>query len=89
MLKNLEARAKAILGEDATESLKETSNNLLDLTAPNNWNIHIEGNAAIQMDSDFEMLMISVGSQTNEDLERISIKKFYYLLNFLKEKNKQ
>ena len=56
---------------------------------PNIWNIYIPGNMEVEMETEFEKFMLAVSEHTNENIDNISVFRFYSLLSYIKEKNKK
>ena len=50
--------------------------------------VFIKGNAELKMSNGFEEFMFLVAEHTKEDLEKISLLRFYSLLDYIKSKNK-
>lgn len=55
---------------------------------PNVWNINEPGNMEIEMEVEFEKLLIAVSEFTNEDIDELSTYRFYALISYLEDKNK-
>lgn len=75
--------------EDGEKELTESNNDLLRLTTPDFWNTNIEGNAEVRTEREYDLLLLAVGEHTKEDLDKITIKKFYSLLEYIKQKQKK
>lgn len=58
------------------------------LNLPNTWNINSPRNMEVEMETEFEMFMLAVGEHTTEQIDTITVFRFYALLGFIKEKNK-
>jgi len=61
---------------------------MLRLSKPSVWNVYMNGNAELEHEVGFEYLMFSVAEHTNEDLDNITVFRFYALLDHIKNKNK-
>lgn len=61
---------------------------MLRLSAPRIWNVYLPGNAELEMESGFELFMLSVSEHTTQDLDKITVFRFYSLLEYIKGKNK-
>ena len=61
---------------------------MLRLSKPSLWNVHMQGNAELEMETGFEDFMFLVAEHTNEDLDKITVFRFYSLLDYIKNKNK-
>jgi len=61
---------------------------MLRLSAPSLWNVYQTNNAELEMETGFELFMFSVGEHTNEDLDKITVFRFYSLLEYIKSKQK-
>ena len=61
---------------------------MLRLSKPNLWNVHLAGNAELEMETGIEDFMFMVAEQTQEELEKITVFRFYSLLNYIKSKDK-
>jgi hypothetical protein len=48
----------------------------------------MSGNAELEMEVGFEDFMFMVAEHTNEDLDKITVFRFYSLLDYIKSKNK-
>jgi hypothetical protein len=87
-IKHLFSRLDKILGKDTQEEKEKAEKDMLRLSKPNLWNVHISGNAELEMETGFEDFMFMVAEHTKEDLEKITVFRFYSLLNYIKSKNK-
>lgn len=80
-------------GKLAGEKIKDDEidrkeRDLLALDTPNIWNINTAGNMEVEMETEFEKFMLTVGEHTKEKLDEITVFRFYALLGYIKEKNK-
>jgi UDP-N-acetylglucosamine transferase subunit ALG13 len=57
------------------------------MTAPQVWNVYVEGNAEIQMEVGFEEFLIQIGEHTKKDVNKLNVFEFYTLVKYLKSKN--
>lgn len=85
------ARGKSIfdriLGNADEADTLEAENEMMRLSIPQNWNVFIKGNAELKMSNGFEEFMFLVSEHTKEDLDKISLLRFYSLLDYIKSKN--
>ncbi len=88
-IRYLHARLNRILGEENTEEIETHENEMLRLTIPSLWNVHIKGNAELKMEMGFEEFMFLVAEHTTEDLDKITVLRFYSLLDYIKGKEKR
>jgi hypothetical protein len=86
-IKQLNARLDNILGQDSKEDKVSAENEMLRMSKPSLWNVHMEGNAELEMETGFEDFMFLVAEHTNEDLDKITVFRFYSLLDYIKSKN--
>lgn len=61
---------------------------MLELRKPNVWNTNIAGNMEVETEVEFEKFLVSLSEYTNENLEEITVFRFYALIDLLKEKHK-
>lgn len=59
---------------------------MLELRKPNVWNTNVEGNMEVETEVEFEKFLVSLSEHTNENLEEITVFRFYSLIDLLKEK---
>lgn len=82
------SRLDAVLGLDVKEDIKDSENEMLRLSKPNLWNVYLDGNEEIKMESDFEVWMYEIQEQApSVDLDKITVFRFYSLLDYIKNKN--
>ena len=78
----------ALLEEEGAEELAERAKyEQYKMTAPQVWNVYIEGNAEIQMEVGFEEFLIQIGEHTKKDVNNLNVFEFYTLVKYLKSKN--
>lgn len=77
---------EVITGVDDSEAINRHEKNMLSIDSPNIWNINIKGNMEIEMEVEFEKFLLSVSEHTKEDLNKITVFKFYAIIEFVKEK---
>jgi hypothetical protein len=77
-----------ILGGRNEADILEHENELLRLSIPKDWNVHNKGNAELEMSNGFEEFMFCVAEHTKEDLNTITLLRFYSLLDYIKSKQK-
>jgi hypothetical protein len=85
-LKHLESIVDDIMGLDSLEAKDEAEGEMLRLSKPSIWNVYMDGNAEIKNDVGFETFLFTVSEQTKEDLDKITVYKFYSLLEYIKSK---
>ena len=86
-IRELEAGYSALLEEEgAQERYTTAKHEKLKLNAPHVWNVYIDGNMERQMEVGFEEFLLNVAEHTSEDLNTITVFRFYTLLNYLKNK---
>lgn len=85
-IKQLEAIVDGILGQETTEDQIKYENEMLRLSKPNVWNVYLPGNAELDHEVGFEGFMFAVAEHTNEDLDKITVFRFYSLLDHIKSK---
>lgn len=86
-LKQMAAIVKGILGDESAKEQQDAEFEMLRLSKPSVWNIYIGGNMELQMENGFETFLFSVQEYTKEDLEKITVYRFYCLLEHIKNKN--
>jgi hypothetical protein len=86
-IKQLNARLNKILGQDSQEDKEKAENEMLRLSKPNLWNVYLPNNAELEMEVGFEDFMFTVAEHTKEDLDKITVFRFYSLLDYIKSKN--
>lgn len=84
----MESIVDEILGKDTTESQQEAKKEMLRLSKPSVWNVYIHGNAELEHETGFENFLFTVSEHTNEDLDKMTVYRFYCLLDYIKGKNK-
>jgi hypothetical protein len=67
---------------------KNRERKVLEHFDPNIWNIYVEGNMEIKMESDFERFLVALEESGFKDMDNCSIGKFYSILEYLDEKKK-
>jgi hypothetical protein len=87
-IKQLNARLNKILGNDSKEDRESAEKDMLRMSKPSIWNVHIIGNAELEMEVGFEDFIFQVSEHTNEDLDKITVFRFYSLLDYIKSKGK-
>jgi hypothetical protein len=60
---------------------------MLRLSKPKLWNVFMTGNAELEMETGFEQFLFEVAEHTKEDLDKITVFRFYSLLDYIKNKN--
>ena len=60
---------------------------MLRLSKHKIWNVHIPGNAELENETGFELFMLEVSEHTNQNLDEITVFRFYSLLDYIKNKN--
>lgn len=64
----------------------EAEKQMLSLRTPNVWNTNVTGNMEVETEVEFEKFLVSLSEHTNENLEEITVFRFYSLIDLLKEK---
>ncbi len=59
---------------------------MLRLSKPSIWNVYMSGNAELEMEVGFEGFLFAIAEHTKEDLEEITVFRFYSLLDHIKSK---
>ena len=70
------------------DDIKDAEKEMLRLSKPNLWNVFIPGNAELEMETGFEQFLFEVAEHTKEPLDKITVFRFYSLLDYIKNKNK-
>jgi hypothetical protein len=86
-IKHLLSQLDEIIGADRTEEKDKQSKEMLRLSKPRLWNVHMKNNAELEMEVDFEEFMLQVGEHTKQDLDKITVFRFHSLLDYIKNKN--
>jgi len=73
--------------ENVEREIFDSEKRLLLKNTPNIWNVNTEGNSEIEMEVDFEKFMIAISEHTNENIDDISVFRFYVIVEFIKEKS--
>ena len=76
------------MGKGNPKDRKDAESDMLRLSKPKIWNVHIKNNAELEMTTGFESYMFLIGEHTNVDLEKISLFRFHSLIDYIKSKNK-
>jgi len=89
-IKKNESLLDWIITGEVNEAIKEQDKEMLRLSKPSVWNVYITGNAEIQHDVGFELMLLGVAEAagTTEDLGEWTMFRFYNLRLYLMEKNK-
>ena len=59
---------------------------MLRLSKPNLWNVYMNGNAELEHEVGFEAFMFVVGEHTKENVNTMTVFRFYSLLDYIKSK---
>lgn len=87
LLKDAKADLESIFfGKDTSTQKEEAEAEILRLSQPKLWNVYMKGNEEQAMENGFEQFMFLVGEHTKEDLNNISVFRFYSLLEYIKSK---
>lgn len=86
-IKQLIARIDKVIGLDVGDEIEEQETEMLRLSKPNLWNVFLAGNAELELETGFEQFMFEVQEHTKEDLNTITVFRFYSLLDYIKNKN--
>ena len=73
--------------EGAHEVAERAKYEQYKMTAPQVWNVYVQGNAEIQMEVGFEEFLIQIGEHTKKDVNKLNVFEFYTLVKYLKSKN--
>ena len=86
----MKAEVDLIIDEDEAykEEIFQAEKGMLELKKPNVWNTNIAGNMEVETEVEFEKFLVSLSEYTNENLEEITVFRFYALIDLLKKKNK-
>lgn len=86
----MKAEVDLIIDEDEAykEEIFQAEKGMLEMRKPNVWNTNIVGNMEVETEVEFEKFLVSLSEYTNENLEEITVFRFYALIDLLKEKNK-
>lgn len=76
-----------VIGFEVGDNIEESEKEMLRLSKPNLWNVFIAGNAELEMETGFEQFLFEVAEHTKEDLDKITVFRFYSLLDYIKNKN--
>jgi predicted SprT family Zn-dependent metalloprotease len=91
LIKKLRLELNQILegeNDDLTAQIEKHEFTMLSMDTPNSWNINRKGNMEIEMETEFVKLLYAISEHTNESVSDITVFKFYALVDFIKEKNK-
>lgn len=89
-MEQLKARAERLIGiEGSTNRVLSATQELLNLTKPKPWNTNVINNAEVEIEREYQRTLLVLEQHTTQDLDRISIHKFYSLIAFVKEKTKK
>lgn len=88
MLKTIKLELEEIISEiDNSWGIGESERKMLLMDLPKKWNINQQGNMEIEMETEFEKFLLAISEHTNEDINNITVFRFYALIGFIKEKN--
>ena len=87
----MKAEVDLIIDENEAykEEIFQAEKGMLELKKPNVWNTNIEGNMEVETEVEFEKFLVSLSEYTNENLEEITVFRFYALIDLLTEKQKR
>ena len=88
-IKHLLGQLDVIIGDATKDELTKHEHEMLRLSVPELWNVYEKNNAELQHEIGFEQFMFLVQEHTKEDLKKIETTRFYSLLNYIEDKNKQ
>ena len=60
---------------------------MLSSLKPSDWNVHNPNNAELKHENGFEMFLFKIAEHTKEDLDKITVYRFYNLLDYITAKN--
>lgn len=89
-LKYIQKRLDKLITDENVndDEIKQIEKELLELNAPNNWNIYYDNNMEKQLEVDFKVFAMNVIDNLNLKLSEINVFDFYSAITYLKEKNK-
>lgn len=87
MLKLIKLEYDKIINDIENAEIEETEKRMLMMDLPKIWNINHRGNMEVEMETEFAKFMLSVSEHTNENMNEITVFRFYALLGYIKEKN--
>lgn len=87
----MKAEVDLIIDENEAykEEIFQAEKGMLELKKPNVWNTNIAGNMEVETEVEFEKFLVSLSEYTNENLEEITVFRFYALIDLLTEKHKK
>tara|TARA_Y100000310_G_scaffold331124_1_gene404143 strand:+ start:327 stop:623 length:297 start_codon:yes stop_codon:yes gene_type:complete len=87
-IKQLMARLDKVIGFNVdVEEIEKQEREMLRLSKPNLWNVHLPHNMELEMETQFEQWLFEIQEHTKEDLDKITVFRFYSLLDYIKNKN--
>ena len=87
-IKQLMARLDRVIDSSVDiAEIEKQEKEMLRLSKPNLWNVFMAGNAELEMETGFEQFLFEVAEHTKEDLDKITVFRFYSLLDYIKNKN--
>lgn len=81
------SRVDRIAGDPHLEARKEAESEMLRLSKPKVWNVHLPNNAELEHTTEFESYLFLIAEYTQEDLNKITVFRFHSLINYIKSKN--
>lgn len=75
-----------LTGIESDKEIFQHEKNMLLMDTPGNWNVNVKGNLEVEMEIEFEKMMFTVSEHTTEDINEITVFRFYSLIGFIKEK---
>ncbi len=75
-----------LVGKETNEALEKAQKDMLRLSKPRNWNVYTPNNAELQEDVGFEAYLFIVAEHTKEDVNTMTVFRFYSLIDYIKNK---
>ncbi len=75
-----------LAGEDTAKEQAECLEVMLYQSKPADWNVHNPNNAELKHENGFEVFMFKIAEHTKEDLDKITVYRFYTLLDYITAK---
>ena len=92
MIRILKGKVDLVLEDDigtAETNIYEGEKGILQLHKPSSWNIYVSGNMEREMEIEFEKFLINVNENSNNDIDEVTVFRFYSTIEHLKDKHQQ